>query len=71
MKTCDHVSSRDKKKEKQAGSNFVMQAGLRNNEFCLHGYLTATQRKVCKVVAMISHFSTSFTADHHHLGPSH
>ena len=36
MKTCDHVSSRDIKK-KQAGSYFVMQAGLRSNEFCLRG----------------------------------
>ena len=37
MKTCDHVSSRDKKK--RAGSYFVVQAGLRNNEFCLCGLI--------------------------------
>ena len=38
MKTCGHVSSRDIKK-KPAGSYFVMRAGLRNNEFCLHGLI--------------------------------
>ena len=43
MKTCDHVSSRDKKKslKKPVGSYFVMRGGggggLRNNEFCLCG----------------------------------
>ena len=42
MKTCGHVSSRDKKK--QAGSYFVMQAGLRNNEFCLHGLILDCER---------------------------
>ena len=35
MKTCDHMSSRDLKK--QAGSDFVMRAGLRSNEFSLCG----------------------------------
>ena len=38
MKTCGHVSSRDKKK-KNAGSYFVMRADLRNNEFCLRGLM--------------------------------
>ena len=38
VKTCNDVSSRDKKK-KQAGSYFVMRAGLRNNEFCLCGLI--------------------------------
>ena len=37
MKTCGHVSSRDKKM--QPGSYFVMRAGLRNNEFCLRGLI--------------------------------
>ena len=35
MKTCDHLSSRDKKK--QAGSYFVMRVGLRNNDFWFCG----------------------------------
>ena len=50
MKTCGHVSSRDKKK-KPAGSYFVMRAGLRNNEFCLHGQYVAEQgciQKFCQ-----------------------
>ena len=38
MKTCDHVSSRDIKKQ-QVGSSFVMRAGLRNNELCLCGLI--------------------------------
>ena len=44
MKTCGYVSSRNNNK-KQAGSYFVMRAGLRNNEFCLHG-LIAIQGQV-------------------------
>ena len=36
MKTCGHVSSRDKKKSNR-DAIFVMRAGLRNNEFCLRG----------------------------------
>ena len=35
MKTCDHVSSSDKKRA--SGSYFVMWAGQRHNVFCLCG----------------------------------
>ena len=38
MKTCDHVSSCDNNK-KQAGSYFVMRAGMGNNKFCLCGLI--------------------------------
>ena len=63
MKACDHVSSRDNKK--QVGSYFVMRAGLRNNEFCLCG-LPFRNDKVVTTLAQGCH--NAFLQPCHNLG---
>ena len=48
---CDHLSSRNKKK--QAGSYFVMWAGLRNNEFCLWPNMYIHYNSNCSIVFIV------------------